>query len=84
LRLELDEPKRVVFDMRGSSYRTLLQVRRGPECPGESVTFGCAPALGTGPSYLDMQLPAGTYNVFVDGYDGEKGPWQLDVFMTDL
>lgn len=80
LSLTLSEARRVIMDMRGSSYKTLLEVRRGPQCPGETVRYGCAPSLGFGVSYLDLDLEAGQYYVYVDGYDGDKGPWQLDVF----
>jgi hypothetical protein len=82
LSLTLTEPRRVILDMRGSSYRTLLEVRRGPSCPGETLRNACAPTLGFGVSYLDLDLEAGQYYLYVDGYDEDKGPWQLEVFTT--
>lgn len=84
LRLNLSEPRRVVFDMRGSEYDTLLVVRSAESCPGDEVSFGCSPSLGLGPSYLDLDLPAGEYFVQIDGYAGAAGPWQLDVFTRPL
>jgi hypothetical protein len=80
LRLELSEPRRVVLDMRGSAYHTLLAVREASECPGEELPFACFPDLGFIESYLDLDLDAGAYLVQIDGYDGDAGPWQLDVF----
>jgi len=47
LRLELTAPQRVVFDMRGSEYYTLLDVRKATSCPGEEVTTGARWATTT-------------------------------------
>jgi hypothetical protein len=83
LRLTLDAPRRVVFDMRGSDYDTLLNVRRGPECPGEEVPLGCAVFSAGDRSFLDLTLPAGDYFVQIDGYAGASGNWLLNVFAMD-
>jgi hypothetical protein len=80
LRLVLDRPRRMIFDMRGSDFETLLNVRRGPSCPGEEVTAGCAVMGGGDRSFLDLDLPAGEYFVQIDGYAGASGAWFLDVY----
>jgi hypothetical protein len=81
--LTLPNPKRVVFDMMGSGYYTLLDIRKGPSCPGTEIPMGCAIGYPPGRSYLDLQLSAGTYYVQVDGYNYDKGPWFLDVRVVD-
>lgn len=82
LRLVLPERRRVIFDMQGSGYQTLLNVRRGPDCPGTEVPRGCAAGYVPGRSYLDLELDAGEYFVQVDGYNRDSGPWYLDVFVA--
>jgi len=83
LRLDLPGPRRVVFDMRGSSYRTLLNIRKGPACPGTEVLHGCSVGFYQQRSYLDLRLEKGTYYVQVDGFFGESGAWFLDVFIVE-
>jgi hypothetical protein len=79
LRLDLAQPRRVVFDMSGSFYTTLLDIRRGTACPGTEVPGACYVGAGPQRSFLDLALAAGTYWVQVDGYSGDRGPWSLDV-----
>jgi hypothetical protein len=83
LTLTLSATQRVVLDMEGSGYNTLLDVRQGTPCPGMEISMGCA--IGTQPSrsYLDLQLAAGTYFIVVKGFDGDSGPWFLDVRVVD-
>jgi hypothetical protein len=83
LKLTLSATKRVIFDMMGSSYSTLLDVRKGPDCPGTEVLDGCAAGYYQQRSYLDLTLGAGTYFVQIDGYAGQAGPWFLDVRVVD-
>jgi hypothetical protein len=83
LRLRLEDTRRVVLDMQGSGYRTLLSVRRGPECPGLEVVGGCAAGYVADRSFLDLVLGPGEYFVQVDGYSGDSGAWFLDVFVLD-
>jgi hypothetical protein len=83
LHLTLSTARRVVFDMRGSDFDTLLDVRRGPECPGEEVASACAVFVGGDRSFLDLNLPAGDYFVQIDGYAGASGNWFLNVFVVD-
>jgi Putative metal-binding motif len=83
LRLVLAAPHRVVFDMRGSDFDTLLDVRRGPACPGEEVPQACAVFSAGERSFLDLDLPAGDYFVQIDGYAGASGNWFLNVFVLD-
>jgi hypothetical protein len=83
LSLVLSEEKRVVLDMLGSPYDTLLTVRQGPECPGEQVANGCSAGVNAARSYLDLTLPSGEYFVQVDGFAREEGAWFLDVYVVD-
>ncbi len=83
LRLVLDERKRVILDMAESGYETLLDVRRGPSCPGEEVTNGCSAGYVVGRSFLDLTLEAGEYWLQIDGYNGASGNWVLDAFIVD-
>lgn len=83
LRLVLSAPRRVLFDMRGSGFDTLLDIRRGPSCPGEEVERGCAVFSAGDRSFLDLDLPAGEYFVQIDGYAGASGNWFLNVFVLD-
>jgi hypothetical protein len=83
LKLVLPEEKRVVMDMLGSSYETLLAVRKGPNCPGEQVANACSAGVNSARSYLDLTLPAGEYFVQVDGFAREEGAWFLDVYLVD-
>lgn len=83
LSLTLDEPKRVIFDMQGSTYNTLLDIRRGPSCPGTEVPLGCTIAIGQEKSYLDLTLDPGIYYVQIDGVGTATGAWMLDVHVVD-
>lgn len=83
LRLVLERPRRMIFDMRGSDFETLLNVRRGPSCPGEEVGDGCVVMGGGDRSFLDKDLPAGEYFVQIDGYAGASGSWFLDVYSLE-
>lgn len=83
LRLVLPAQKRVVFDMGGSGYTTLLDVRKGPGCPGNEIVGGCTVGYYSGRSFLDLTLDAATYYVQIDGLGVESGPWQLDVYVVD-
>jgi hypothetical protein len=83
LLLELTESKRVVFDMRGSGYRTLLDVRKGPACPGTEMVGACGVGYYSQRTFLDLQLDPGVYYVQVDGFAGEAGSWFLDVFIVE-
>ena len=84
LKLELAAPRRVVVDMQGSGYPTLLAVRKGPDCPGMELAKACAVGFYPDRSFLDLTLDAGTYFVQIDGYSGQFGPWFLDVFVAEL
>jgi hypothetical protein len=83
LRLTLTAPRRVLLDMRGSDFDTLLDVRRGPECPGDELAGACVVFTGGDRSFLDLDLPAGDYFVQIDGYAGATGNWFLNVFVLD-
>jgi hypothetical protein len=77
-------PHRVIFDMQGSDYATMLSVREGRFCPGAELPDACTRTFRGAPSYLDLDLQAGDYFVQIDGYDGASGPWKLDVFTAPL
>jgi hypothetical protein len=84
LQLSLSAARRVIFDMQGSGYATMLSVRQGKFCPGAELPMACAPGYWSTRSYLDLDLQAGEYFVQIDGYDGKSGPWKLDVFSSPL
>ena len=79
LRLDIAQPRRVVLDMIGSFYTTLIDVRKGTVCPGSEVTDLCHVGFGANRSFLDTVLTPGTHWIQVDGYGAENGPWNLDV-----
>ncbi len=81
LRMDLPQQTHVVFDMQGSTYTTILSVREGALCPGLEATNQCYVGFEAARSFLDRVLPAGTYWVVVDGFNGERGHFELDVRM---
>jgi hypothetical protein len=83
LELTLGAKKRVVFDMQGSGYATLLDIRKGATCPGIELPGGCSAGYFPLRSYLDLTLDPGTYWVQVDGYGADSGIWFLDVRIVD-
>jgi hypothetical protein len=83
LRLDLPAKKRVLLDLTSSGYPTLIDVRKGPSCPGPEVLHGCTIGNGYQQSFLDLTLDPGTYFLQMDGYDGHSGEWTLDVFVLD-
>jgi hypothetical protein len=84
LRLVLAGPRHVILDMEGSTYTTILDVRKGLTCPGTSVPGACFVGFGGARSFLDLTLDAGTYWLVIDGYANDKGPWNLDVRVLPL
>jgi len=83
LRFDLPAKKRVVLDMKGSSYNTLLVVRDASSCPGAEEVKACAAGYQVDRSFLDLTLDAGSYFIQIDGYAGGAGQWFLDVFVSD-
>ncbi|MFO0759083.1 MAG: putative metal-binding motif-containing protein [Byssovorax sp.] len=83
MKLVLASTKRVVLDMGGSGYTTLLDVRKGPNCPGDEMFQSCAVGYYQDRSYLDLTLAAGTYFIQIDGFNMDKGPWFLDMRVVD-
>jgi hypothetical protein len=79
LKLVLTEKRRVIFDMQGSSYATLLDIRTGNDCPGTEVPMACSVGYSDARSFLDLTLDPATYWIQVDGFAGDSGAWQLDV-----
>jgi hypothetical protein len=84
LSLTLSRRRRMVFDLAGSDYDTLLVVRNATSCPGNEITGACAVGYITARSFLDMELDAGAYYVQIDGYNGASGAWSLDVWSAVL
>jgi hypothetical protein len=82
--LTLTRARRVVFDLLGSNYDTLLVVRDGSSCPGNEIFGACSPGTLASRSFLDVNLEAGTYYLQVDGYNGASGAWTLEVFSSEL
>jgi hypothetical protein len=82
LHLALKHKSRVIFDMAGSGYSTMLSVRSGTACPGTELPLSCAAGYQPERSYLDLDLDPGDYFVQVDGYAGAFGAWVLDVYVT--
>lgn len=80
LRLHLEESRRVILDMSGTQYSSMLVVRRALGCPGPELLHACAPGRGSERSFLDLTLEAGDYFVQIDGFANAKGPWKLDVY----
>lgn len=78
-RFQLPQRRRVVFDMTGSSFTTLLDLRRGAACPGAELPDACHVGFDSGRSFLERVLDPGTYWVQVDGYAGAAGAYDLDV-----
>jgi hypothetical protein len=84
LSLNLKQAQRVVFDMEGSTYATILDVRQGATCPGQTVLLtnnvgACFVGFDSERSFLDLELTPGQYWIVIGGYDLAKGPWALDV-----
>jgi hypothetical protein len=79
LRLPIAARSRLVVDMTGSTYTTLLDVRRGEACPGTEVEDGCSLGFIGSRSFEELLLDPGTYWIQVDGYAGSSGDFALDV-----
>lgn len=79
LGLNLTQPQRVVLDMDGSTYTTILDVRQGPSCPGTPLKDACYVGFYGPRSFLDVELAAGQYWILVSGYQQQKGSWDMDV-----
>ena len=79
MKLALAQKQRVVLDMIGSSYATILDVRQGAACPATEVPNACFVGFNASRSFLDLTLDPGSYWVQVDGYNGDRGPWNLDM-----
>jgi hypothetical protein len=83
LSLKLSSKKRVIFDMEGTAYLPILDVRHGDTCPGTEIPNGCSAGYQPARSYLDLTLDPGSYWVQVDGYGNQAGPWFLDVRVVE-
>jgi hypothetical protein len=85
--LELDADASVHLDTAGSDFDTILYLRSDCESidPSDEVACNDDAALA-GPmqrwSSLDMQLTAGTYFVFVDGFNGVRGNYVLNAVVA--
>ena len=79
MKLALAQKQRVILDMIGSSYTTILDVRQGATCPATEIVNACHVGFNANRSFLDVTLDPGSYWVQVDGYNGDRGPWNLDM-----
>jgi len=79
LSLALPAQQRMIFDMSGSTYATILDIRSGVICPATEVPNACYVGFNAQRSFLDVTLPAGQYWVQVDGFNQQAGSWNLDV-----
>ena len=79
MKLAIAQKQRVVFDMIGSGYTTILDIRQGATCPATEVPNACFVGFSANRSFLDVTLDPGSYWVQVDGYNGDRGPWNLDM-----
>ncbi len=84
LTFTLTRARRMVFDLLGSDYDTLLVLRNASSCPGSEISGTCMPGYETSRSFLDVELDAGTYLLQIDGWNGASGAWTLEVFGADL
>jgi hypothetical protein len=76
---EAGEAQRVVLNMDGSVFATILDVRQGATCPGQELPGDCYVGFSGPRSFLDLALAAGIHRIVVDDYNGAKGAWNLDV-----
>lgn len=83
-RLDLATSRRVVATTDGSTYDTLLGIRREP-CEGAGGELVCRDDGGfMMPDTLDQTLDAGTWYLVVDGFGtAMSGPYLLDVMLMD-
>jgi len=90
LALDLRERRRVVVDASGSNYQTIVVIRRADACPGEeiadtcSLTYTASNADAPTFSFIDAELDAGSYFIQIDGYNGDRGRWVLEVFTAKV
>jgi hypothetical protein len=79
VRLPIAARSRLVLDMTGSTYTTLLDVRRGEACPGTEVEDGCSLGFIGSRSFEELIVDPGTYWIQIDGYAASTGDFALDV-----
>lgn len=76
----LDEPARVLIETTGSSFDTVLTVFN--RVAGYGWCDATDPGYGLGEA-MELDLPAGTHSVFVDGVgDTNSGPFQVNIGTT--
>jgi len=76
--------RRMVLDLLGSDYDTLMVVRDASSCPGSEIFGSCSVGYQPGRSFLDITLEAGDYLLQIDGWNGASGAWTLEVFSAEL
>jgi hypothetical protein len=84
LTFTVTERRRMVFDLLGSDYDTLMVVRDGSSCPGTEIFGSCSVGYQAGKSFLDLTLEPGDYLLQIDGWNGSSGAWTLEVFSAEL
>ncbi|MCS6799246.1 MAG: PPC domain-containing protein [Myxococcota bacterium] len=80
-RFELSTRTRVQIHTAGSSFDTVVYLRR-ERCEDNNAEIACNDdaSSGGGPSRLDLTLDPGRYFLFVDGFGGAEGRYQLVVY----
>jgi hypothetical protein len=81
-KLVLTQKRRVVLELIGTGFAPLLEVQKGAACPAQLIKGACHVGFGN-KSFLDLELDAGTYYAFIDGYNMTKGSWVLNVHIVD-
>ncbi len=82
-RLVLAERSRITLDTTGSAFDTVLYVRSGAACPGETEAACDDNGAGGSASRIVTTLEAGTYWVVLDGTaPAEAGAYTLTVGVT--
>lgn len=87
-RLVLPEPRFVMLSTEGTRFDTALSLYNAPvggTCPGTEVECNDDSAAGAEVQYSEISrtLSAGTYYVVLDGKDGARGEFRLDVAVFD-
>jgi hypothetical protein len=84
LTFTVTEPRRMVFDLLGSDYDTLMVLRDASSCPGSEIFGACSVGYEAGRSFLDITLDPGDYLLQIDGWNSASGAWTLEVFSAVL
>ena len=82
-KLVLTQKQRVVLELSATGYTPILEIQKGATCPAQLIKGACHVGFQSNKSFLDLDLDAGTYYVFIDGYNLGKGAWTLNAHVVD-